>query len=159
MLGYLRRAGSPVAHVQVPYEKLNGRLNDFNGVVAATLEARVRWGKFGRAIERKWPGAALELGPDIEPMLKTFEIGGAGAAPLLAPSPDLAPLGFLDGTTAVIWSDFAELVDVVRASVDEPERTHRIGRAARRLVHERHTWDHRALELAAIIRRVRGEDG
>jgi hypothetical protein len=159
MLRYLRRAGCPVEHVQVPYERLNDRLNDFNGVVAATLEAHVRWGKLGRAVERKLPGAALVLGSDIEPMLKTFEIGGAGAAPLLAPSPDLAELGFVDGSSAVIWQDFAELADVVRSCANEPESMHRIGRAAHSLVHQRHTWDHRALELAAIIRRVRGEVG
>jgi hypothetical protein len=157
MLRYLHRAGCSIKHIDVPYERLNDRLNDFSGVVASMLDARVRWGRLGRAVERRWPGAALVLGVDLEPMQKTFEIGGAGAAPLIAPSPDLPRLGFVHGITAVIWQDFAELADEVRSHVDEPDRLHRIGRAASHLVLQRHTWDHRALELAAIIRRVRGD--
>src|SRR5262249_4612444 len=97
------------------------------------------------------------LGGDLEPMQKTFEIGGAGAAPLIAPSPDLPRLGFVHGTTAVIWQDFAELADEVRSHDDDPERLQRSRRGAHQPARQHHTWDHRAQELAMIISRVRGD--
>jgi hypothetical protein len=112
MLRALKRAGTPIPHLVIPHEHLNERLNDLAGVVACMLDVRVRWGRFGRALERRWPGVALELGDDLEPMIKTFEVAGAGCAPLLAPSPDLEPLGFSNGTTALVWRDFDELADL-----------------------------------------------
>jgi hypothetical protein len=159
MLRTLRRAGCQVDHFGVPYDRLNDRLNTFDGVIACMLDARVRAGMLGRGIERLWPGAALAVGVDLEPMQKTFEIGGAGTAPLIPRSPDLEPLGFEHGATAVIWDDFSQLADEVRSSEEEPERLQRIGAAASRLIHERHTWDNRAHELAAIVHEVRGDHG
>jgi spore maturation protein CgeB len=108
-----------------------------------------------RALERRWPGVALELGQDLEPMIKTFEVAGAGCAPLLAPTPDLEPLGFSNGTTALVWRDFDELADLVRDLQHDSDRLTTIGRSASRLAHDRHTWHHRANELADIVDRLR----
>jgi glycosyltransferase involved in cell wall biosynthesis len=155
MLRALRSAGTPIRHLVMPYEQLNDALNDLSGVVVCNIDARARWWKFGRGLERYWPGTALELGEDVEPMIKTFEVAGAGCAPLIAPSPDLEPLGFIDGTTALIWRDFDELAYVVRHLQHDSERLGAIGSAASRLAHTRHTWSRRAAELADIIDRLR----
>jgi hypothetical protein len=155
MLRALRRAGTPIPHLVIPYEQLNDVLNDYAGVVVCSLGVRVRWWKLGRALERRWPGTALELGEELEPMIKTFEVAGAGCAPLLAPSPDLEPLGFIDGETALIWRDFDELTSLVRDLQHDPDRLAAVGSAASRLAHARHTWRHRATELADIIERIR----
>jgi Glycosyl transferases group 1 len=155
MLRALERAGTPIPHLVAPYEQLNDALNDFGGVVVCNLDARARGWKFGRALERRWPGTALELGEDVEPMIKTFEVAGAGCAPLLAPSPDLEPLGFIDGETALIWRDFDELARLVRDVSHDSDRLAAVGSAASRLAHARHTWNHRATELADLIHRVR----
>jgi spore maturation protein CgeB len=92
---------------------------------------------------------------DVEPMIKTFEVAGAGCAPLLAPSPDLELLGFSDGETALVWRDFDELAELVRDGHDDSERLATVGDAAADLARRRHTWTHRATELSAIIDRVR----
>jgi Glycosyl transferases group 1 len=155
MLRALERAGTPIPHLVIPYEQLNERLNDLAGVVVCMIDARVCWGKLGRAVERRWPGAALDLGVELEPMIKTFEVAGAGCAPLLAPSPDLGPLGFADGTTALVWHDFDELVGLVRDLRDDPEQLAVVGKAASSLVHARHTWSRRAAELVDIIEQLR----
>jgi glycosyltransferase involved in cell wall biosynthesis len=155
MLRALERAGTPILHMDIPYEELNDALNGRAGMVVCTFGSRVRWGKLGRAIERRWPGAALELGDEIEPMIKTFEIAGAGCAPLLVRTPDLELLGIADGETALLWSDFDELADIVREVQHECERLRAIGSAASELAHARHTWRHRATELQQIIDRVR----
>jgi Glycosyl transferases group 1 len=155
MLRALRKAGTPIPHYVIPYERLNDRLNDFAGVVVCSIDSRVRWGKFGRVLERKWPGTALELGIEVEPMIKTFEVAGAGCAPLLTPSPDLEPLGFSDGETALLWRDFDELAELVRDVRHDSERLAAVGNAASDLAHRRHTWKHRATELSAIIERLR----
>jgi hypothetical protein len=154
MLRSLRRSGAPIPHLTTPYEQLNDVLNDYGGVVVCSLDARARWGKLGRALERRWPGTALELGEELEPMIKTFEVAGAGCAPLLAPSPDLEPLGFIDGETALIWRDFDELARLVRDGQHDSDRLAAVGSAASRLAHARHTWSHRAAELASIIDRL-----
>lgn len=154
MLRALRRAGTPIPHCVIPYDHLNDHLNDFAGVVVCSVDARVRWGKVGRALERKWPGAALELGMEVEPMIKTFEVAGAGCAPLLTPSPDLEPLGFSDGETALVWRDFDELAELVRDVQHDSERLTAVGDSAADLAHRRHTWKHRATELSAIIDRL-----
>jgi hypothetical protein len=155
MLRSLRKARTPIPHLTVPHEQLNDVLNDYAGVVVCSLDARVRWGKLGRALERRWPGTALELGEEIEPMIKTFESAGAGCAPLLTPTSDLEPLGFVDGETALIWRDFDDLADLVRDVQHDTDRLGAIGSAASRLAHARHTWSHRAAELADIIDSIR----
>lgn len=154
MLRSLRRQGAAVEHVSFPYDQLDDRLNELAGAVACMLDASVRWGKAGRAVERYWPGAALSVGEDLEPMQKTFEIAAAGAAPLIPPSPDLAPLGFVDGETALVWRDFTELAALVRGYRAEPDSFTAVGRAAAVLAASRHTWDHRARELGEIVRRL-----
>lgn len=155
MLRALRRTGEAVDHLEFPYEELDDRLNDLDGVVACMLDARVRWGKVGRALERRWPGVALRVGADLEPMQKTFEIAASGAVPLIPPSPDLEPLGFVDGETALVWRDFDELAHLVRRYRADPGAFRPVGRAAADLARRRHTWDHRAVELGDIVRRLR----
>ncbi len=154
MLRALERKGALVDHVSVPYDQLADRLNGWAGVVACMLDAAVRLGKVGRAIERRWPGVALRLGEDLEPMQKTFEIAGAGAVPLIPRSPDLDPLGFVHGETALMWRDFDELAELVRGYKSDPGPFAAIGRAAAELAHRRHTWDQRAADLGDIVRRI-----
>lgn len=155
MLRALRSKGAAVEHLSFPYEQLGDRLNDLAGVVSCMLDASVRWGRVGRVLERRWPGVALRIGDDLEPMQKSFEIAASGAVPLMPPSPDLEPLGFVDGENALVWKDFDELALLVHNYRAEPDSFRPIGRAAGVLAKRRHTWDHRAVELGEIVRRLR----
>ena len=155
MLRALRRKGAAIEHLTIPYDQLSDRLNDLAGVVACMLDAQVRFGKVGRALERAWPGTALQIGDELEPMQKTFEIAASGAVPLVPYCPDLAPLGFVDGATALVWRDFDQLAEAVLGYRADPGSFAPIGKAAGELAAGRHTWDHRAAELGDIVRRIR----
>jgi glycosyltransferase involved in cell wall biosynthesis len=86
-------------------------------------------------------------------MAKLFEAAGAGCCPVVDDMDELAPLGFVNGETAITFRSHVELVDRLRWWFDRPAQFRELGRAAARLAHARHTWAHRAIELRETLAR------
>jgi hypothetical protein len=82
-------------------------------------------------------------------MIKTFEVAGAGCVPLVDRVEDLEYLGFVHGENSLIYDTFDEAAETARAT-DRTEQI-RMGKAASSLVHERHTWRHRAEAIVAAL--------
>lgn len=153
MLRRVRRAGIEVGDIRVPYPDLNAALNAYLAILVCNMTSIPRFGLVGRAIQRVARGTLLKIGPGPEPMAKNFEAAAAGCAVFMDDNPDLAPLGFIDGETAIVYRGIDELVDKLRYWLDRPDDLRRIGRAAAELSLQRHTWAHRAAELQQILRR------
>ncbi len=144
----IARLGETVTDVSGPYVTLNDRLNQYAGAVVCNMPGEPRFGKAGRAIRRVRP-TFVRTWPAIEPMIKTFEVAGAGCAPIVDHQDELAELGYVDGETCRIYRTFEEATDLVRRA--DTDELRRIGAAARDLVLARHTWRHRAEDLPALI--------
>lgn len=153
MLRRVRKAGIEVGSIKVPYPELNTTLNHFLAIAVCNMTSLPRFGRFGRAIQRVAPGTFLKIGPGPEPMAKNFEAAAAGCAVFMDDNPDLEPLGFVDGETAIVYRDFDELIDKLRFWLERPEELRRIGQAAAALSLERHTWAQRAASLQEILRK------
>lgn len=153
MLRRVQKAGIEVGNMRVPYLELNTELNAFLAILVCNMTSLPRFGRVGRAIQRVAPGTLLKIGPGPEPMAKNFEAAAAGCAVFMDDNPDLEPLGFIDGQTAIVYRDFDELIDKLRYWLDRPDDLRRIGQAAAALSLERHTWTHRAASLQDILRR------
>lgn len=148
----LARRGAAPEHFQAPFAELNAHLNRYEAVLVCNMVGLGRRG--GRLLDRLHPGwgvRGLALGPEL--MLKSFEVAGSGAVLLTDYSPDLAALGFRHGETALVYRDLDELVEVWTAWRDDHEGLAAIGEAGARLAAERHTWTHRADELAHVLER------
>ena len=154
MLDHLRWRRIPVERFSCPYDEVNSHLNRYLAILLCNLSGQLR-PIVGRPLNVLAPSLAVRLGPAGEPMLKNFEVAGAGCAPVTDRLPELAELGFVDGETMVGYDDFDELTDRLRHLLADPERLAAIGRAAAVLAHDRHTWDHRARQLDGIIRDLR----
>lgn len=140
----LARLGDAVTNVSGPYEELNERLNRYAGAVVCNMPGRTPLGKVGRGIRRWWPGF-VRTWPAIEPMIKTFEVAGAGCAPIVDHLDELDDLGFVDGETCLTYRTFDEASSIVRQADHDGLRE--IGAAAAQLARSRHTWHHRATDL------------
>ncbi len=151
MIRRVRSAGIRVVSVEVPYEQLNAVLNEHLTALVCNMPSALRGGTLGRAVNKVLPGAALRYGPAPEPMLKNFETIAAGCAVFMDDAPDFPHLGLVDGATAIIYEDFDELVDKLRFWLPREDDLRRIGAAAARLAAGRHTWQHRAKQLQAVI--------
>lgn len=148
LLDHLGRAGFEVTDVSGPYATLNRRLNRFAGALVCNLRSAVPLRRPGRLLNR-WVPRFVQLAPGIEPMIKTFEVAGAGCAPVVDRLDELAELGFIDGETCLLYSDFAEAEERLRAATDDDLR--RIGRSAQQLAARRHTWSCRAEQLGRLL--------
>lgn len=142
------RLGNLVTDVSGPYERLNDRLNEFAGAVVCNMPGRPPFGKVGRAVRRLFP-TFVRVYPGVEPMIKTFEVAGAGCVPIVDHQEELAELGFVDGQTCLTYRDFDEAVALVRNT--PTERLRELGAAAATLARSRHTWLHRAVEIPGMI--------
>ena len=149
MLRRLRRAGLSVSHVAAPPEQLNAVLNRYESCLVCNMEARFALGAVGRALQHVAPGALVIVGPGIEVMIKNFEVAASGCAPFFDAIPELSELGFVDGETAFVYSDFDELAERLRATPSEELRE--VGRRAALLARERHTWSQRVDRILAVI--------
>jgi glycosyltransferase involved in cell wall biosynthesis len=149
MLRHLRRSRAAVSHVSAPFAQLNGTLNRYAGCVVCNMEGRPRLGAVGRALQHVVPGVLVTVRPGIETMIKNFEVAACGCAPFFDAIPELAELGFVDGDTAFIYSDFDELADRLRSS--SPEELREVGRRAAELARERHTWTHRVRAILDVL--------
>ena len=150
MLDRLERAGVDVAKVRCSYDDLNRHLNRFEAVMICNMVVLGARHVPARVL-RRLPPAVLRERTGPEPMIKNFEVAGAGAAPVCDAMPDLDALGFRDGETMVSYSNFDELVEKARAYEQTPDRLRAIGRRAATFVAEHHTWDHRAAELERVV--------
>jgi glycosyl transferase family 1 len=149
MLRHLRRAGVSVSHVAAPPDRLNAALNRFESCLVCNMEGTPAFGVVGRALQHVMPGALVSVRPGLEAMIKNFEVAASGCAPFFDAIPELAQLGFVDGETAFVYSDFDELAE--RLHTTPPERLHEVGRRAAVLARERHTWSHRVDQILAVI--------
>ena len=150
----LRREHIPMRDVSGPYASLNERLNEHAGAVVCNMFAAIPFGRFGRRMQRRLPWLA-RVGPGLEPMAKTFEVAGAGCAPILDRIAELDELGFVAGENCVMYQDFDDLVEQLRGLDDDALID--IGRRAHNLVAGRHTLVHRARELSDLLRRLASE--
>lgn len=143
-------------HAGVPYTRfsdhagLNDQLNRFLGCLICNLAGEVVGGP-GRLVNRIAPTRCIRIAPGIEPMIKNFEVAGAGCAPIADWIPELGDLGFVDGDTMVAYRDFDELVERCRHYLDHPDALAGIGERAAALAADRHTWAHRAAALGPLL--------
>ena len=147
----LTRAGVEVRQVQSPYEQLSDALNRSLASLSCTLDTTLRGGRIMAPLARRLPELLMRTGAAPEPMLKFFESAASGCAPFTDYSPDLEDLGFIDGDTAVVFTDIPELVEKAREYFATPDRLAAIGSQAATLAASRHTWRHRARELRAVV--------
>jgi hypothetical protein len=149
MLRHLRRAGVSVTHVAAPPDQLNAVINRYESCLVCNMEGTPAFGAVGRALQRIVPGALMTVRPGIEAMIKNFEVAASGCAPFFDAIPELSDLGFVDGATAFVYSDFDELAERLRGT--PPEQLREVGRRAAQLARERHTWSHRVEQILAVV--------
>lgn len=148
MLRQARRS-IDIRHVRVPFDRLNGELNAYAACVVCNMEGVPGFGRAGRLLQRVAPGVLVEIRPGLEVLGKNFETAAAGCAPFFDAIPELDDLGFVDGETAFLYSDFDGLVDRLRSTSVEELRE--VGRRAAQLARERHTWSHRVDRILELI--------
>jgi hypothetical protein len=148
MVHRVRRRGMSLTDCSGPFSEMNERLNQYSGALVCNKLGAPPFGKAGRAVARLWP-EFVRLEPAVEPMIKTFEVAGAGCVPLVDRVEDLDDLGFVHGGNCLIYDRFDDAAELARAT----SRTEqiRLGKAAAALVHEHHTWRHRAQAIAAAL--------
>lgn len=78
------------------------------------------------------------------PVCKFFEIPGSGSLLLGQDIPALGPLGFEDGVNMIVI-DEEDPVGQVKSILEDSSRKNTIAAEGRRLIEERHTWEHRAI--------------
>jgi hypothetical protein len=146
---YLRRRQVTVEDFTVPYDELPARLNRYLACLVCNMAVARRWGKVGAVARRVVPGTLVTplLGP--EPMIKNFEAAASGCAVFADESPDLAPLGFVDGVNVITYTTFDELLDKIHSYGDEELRAIGVRSAEFCLAH--HTWRHRAAQIMDIV--------
>jgi Glycosyl transferases group 1 len=149
MLRHLRRAGVSVSHVAAPPDELNAVLNRYESCLVCNMEARPKFGALGRTLQQVAPGAFVVVRPGLETMIKNFEVAASGCAPFFDAIAELSDLGFVDGETAFVYSDFDELSDRLRSTPSEELRE--VGRRAALLARERHTWSQRVDQILEAI--------
>ncbi|MEX0666279.1 MAG: glycosyltransferase [Acidimicrobiia bacterium] len=152
MLDYLQRRRVGFTSFRCQSFELNEHLNQFLGCLICNMEGIVGRG-LGRVMHRLSPSRGLVLKSGLEPMIKNFEVPGAGCAPICDEIDELADLGFADGDTMVSYRTFDELVEKLDHYGRAPEDLREIGRRGNTLVQSRHTWDDRAEQLEDFIAR------
>ena len=151
MLRRVQKAGVPVEHFVCNIQELNERLNRYTGCLICNMDVE------GSDVVpvRAWsyvPVALVKERPGIEPMIKNFEVAGAGCAPICDDLPDLRELGFVDGETMVSYLSFSDLVEKLEHYRSSPDELGRIGRNAAEFARSQHTWDHRAAAIESLLR-------
>jgi spore maturation protein CgeB len=147
---HLRRRGVVVDWLSEPPVELNRGLNRYLAAVICNAELRMP-AKLAMTLTFLSDGRFQVLAEGPEPMIKNFEVAASGTAPICDELPELRDLGFVDGSTAVLYRSLTELSEKLRYLLAEPDQLRAIGRNAAALVRERHTWDARAAEFASLI--------
>lgn len=147
----LTRGGLPVHRLKAPFDRLPDELRQHLAALVCTLDATVVGGRRLRRIAEIAPSLMVRTAPGPEPMLKLFESAASGCATFTDATPDLEHLGFIDGSTAVVFEDIDDLVAKAEHYFQYPDLLRSIGRAGAELCAQRHTWINRARELRGVI--------
>ncbi len=89
---------------------------------------------------------------DLQIPPKCFEVMNHGAALIINPMPMLEACGFIDGQTCIV----AKNVDEIPAIIERDD-WQRIAPAGQTMVHQRHSLETRAKEIAALYREMTGK--
>jgi hypothetical protein len=150
MLHYLKRNNLKFSYFHCSDQKLNDELNKYIGCLICNMAGKVKPGIWG-LINHYYPSRGIDLRPGFEPMLKNFEVPGAGCAPIADWIDELKELGFEDGRTMVSYHTFKELTEKLQHYQRNPDKMRNIGNRAYTLAREQHTWDHRVEQLQRIL--------
>ena len=150
VLSHLRRSGLAVSRLSAPPKELNVGLNRHVGCIITNAELRLP-AKLAKALVRISAGRVPVLAEGPEPMAKNFEVAASGTAAICDEMAELADLGFVDGSTAVLYRSLTELTDKLVPLLAEPDTLRVIGQNSAALVRDRHTWDERGAEFASLI--------
>jgi len=151
VLGQLRRAGVVVERLSAPQVELNAGLNRHLGCVICNAELNVPL-RIAKALVRASGGRIPVLAEGPEPMSKNFEVAASGTAPVCDELGELAELGFIDGSTAVLYASLTELTEKVKHLLANPDTLQTIGKNAAELARTRHTWDARGADFASLVK-------
>ena len=83
--------------------------------------------------------------------MRTFEGMSMGGVVLQPWTPDLDALGFVDGVHLLVYRDVDEAIEKIRQYSDQPDERRRIGEQARQAILDRHTYVHRAAQMALLM--------
>lgn len=150
MLHYLKRNNIKFSYFHCSDHELNDELNKYIGCLICNMAGKVKPGVWGY-INQYYPSRGIDISPGFEPMLKNFEVAGAGCAPIADWIDELNELGFEDGRTMISYHTFQELIEKLQYYQQNPDIMQKIGNQAYSLARERHTWDHRVEELESIL--------
>jgi len=150
VLGHLRRSGLVVDRLSAPPVELNVGLNRHVGCIISNAELRMPT-RLAKALVRIGANRIPVLAEGPEPMAKNFEVAASGTAAICDEMAELADLGFVDGSTAVLYRCLTELTDKLVPLLAEPDTLRTIGEYSAALVRDRHTWDARGAEFASLI--------
>lgn len=135
------------------YSELNRWLNCFEAVLVTNSSGKSRLGS--TALNWIKPGLGLRMvdgAPDV--LAKSFQVAASGAVLLTDRSPEFEQMGFVHGETALIYEEIGEVADLWREWKGHPESLRKIGTAGSALMHERHTFGHRARRLRKVLEAV-----
>ncbi len=150
MMEYLKKEKIKFTHFKCVHKELNTELNKYLGCLVCNMSG-VFTPVIGRLINKAFPYRGINLEHGIEAMQKNFEVAASGCAPIIDWIEELDDLGFEDGKTAVIYNSFDELTEKLKYYEQHPQALRTIGKNAAQLATEKHTWNHRALELEKVI--------
>jgi len=149
VVDYLSRSGTKIKAFKCQDHELNDMLNKYLGCLICNLGVNLlgRIG-IGRAL---FPRAALCKREGPEPMLKNFEVPGAGCAPIADWIEEMAELGFQDGENIIAYRTLDDLVDKVRYYQNAPIKLDLLRQNAYILARTRHTWRKRAEQFRSFL--------
>ncbi len=154
MMGYLQNKKVEFTYFRCLHRELNTELNKYLGCLVCNMSVTFD-SLIGKLINKVFPYKGIKLENAIEAMQKNFEIAASGCAPIMDWIEELDDLGFEDGKTAVIYSSFDELIEKLEYYEKNPQSLREIGKNACQLATDRHTWDHRAIDLDKVIENLK----
>lgn len=143
-------AGLRVERFACEPDELGATLNRYAAGLVCNMEL-VGAGVLPGRVLRRLPRQLQIPRVGMEPMIKNFEIAGAGCAPVCDAIPELHDLGFVDGESMVAYRSFGELVEKLRWYERRPDELRAIGTAAAEVA-AAHTWDDRAARFEQLLR-------
>ena len=85
---------------------------------------------------------------------RLYNVAATGCPPVVLRFPGMEDHGFIDEETCIAWSTVPELLEKVKYYKSRGPRREAIGRRARAMTLERHTWDARVKELFRLLRGI-----
>ncbi|MCB9675593.1 MAG: glycosyltransferase family 1 protein [Alphaproteobacteria bacterium] len=146
----MRRAGIPVEGFRCTQPELAEHLGRYLACLVCNMHFAT---PLPNRLLSRLPVAIPIERVGMEPMIKNFEVAGAGCAPVCDAIPELYELGFRDGVNMVSYRRFSELVEKMRHYRQNPDELEHIGAAAAELARTRHTWHHRGAQWREVLER------